>query len=705
MRVRGVTLVVIASVAALALVGLGLRSFGIAESNGVASPVAEILAFVLGVWLPLFALIYACVRSRVAVVVLAFCVGLSVNLVFLTHATPAAAVTDNSSVFTFQSTTPASAYVAGYQNMIQNYSPTSGTATTCPPAAGANWMCTFNSDSFSAGQSVPGGSTAQADLYLENTNKVAFVGTTKSAIQNVASTSLNKPAGLHTNDVMLASFAVRGGTGTTVTAPDATWNALARVDDDITISIVTFWHAVTNAASEPASYTFTFNGNVKGGAGLVAYSGVDNATPIDQETGQTTPSGTSHTALSVTTGAANTMLVTMHGVAAYACCLFAGWTPPAAMTERVDTGSNTGSSASNADFEINDLFIAALGTATGAQTATSIPSAVGLTKTITLKPPATARTCTVTAAVKKQSPIWLRSVATGESTTTALTLNQPAGTQQNDVLVMVVASTAGGTFTAPPEFTQFDWTSYLWAGWHVVGASDPGPYTFSWVSPQSMIGWMGSYVGVDTASPADPTHPKTSTSGTSHSTNTNTPMSTATQYEMLIAAFQIQADAAWTAPADMLEVADFNDSAAPFVTLGINHALQAQATTSIVKTATSSVSGSGTNLIFALKPSSSNTTSLGSTTVSISSPSGPTLVSTGPFALASTNFAAGDHLILDISVPDDPNNCPAVRVSYDSTGQPSKLTIATIVPEGVLGLLLLAPALPLGARWWKRRRP
>jgi len=72
--------------------------------------------------------------------------------------------------------------------------------------------------------------------------------------------------------------------------------------------------------------------------------------------------------------------------------------------------------------------------------------------------------------------------------------------------------------------------------------------------------------------------------------------------------------------------------------------------------------------------------------------------------LAATDFSGGDHLILDISVPDDPNNCPAVRVSYDSTGQPSKLTLATSVSEGVLGLLLLAPALPLGARWWKRRR-
>ena len=706
MRVGGVKLVVVASMAGLALVGLGLRSFGIAESSGLASPLTEILPFVVGVWIPLFALIYACMRNRVAVVVLAFCVGLSVNVVFLAHATPAAAVTDNSGVFTFQSTTPASAYGAGYQNMVQHYTPSSGTATTCPPAAGANWMCTFNSDSYSAGQSIPSGSTAQADLYLENTNKVAFVGATNAFIQNTASTTLNKPSGLHTNDVMLAGFAVRGGSGTTITAPDATWNAVTRIDNGTTISIVTFWHAVTNVASEPASYTFTFNGNVKGGAGLVAYSGVDNAAPIDQQAEQTTPSGTSHTALSVTTGAANTMLVTLHGVAATSGGI-SGWTPPGGMTERVDSGSNTGSNASNALFEMNDLLVAASGTATGAETATSLASAVGATKTITLKPPATARTCTVTAAVKKQSPIWLRSTATATvENGNSISVNKPAGAQENDVLVMVVGFNLSGTFTPPSNFTEIDWTSFIWAGSHVVGASDAGPYTFSVVTAKGMVAWIGAYAGVDTANPVDPTHPHTSTSGTSHSTNTSTPMSTANAYELVIAAFQVQVDATWTPPADMLELADFKNATGTIVTVGINHALQSQAGLPIVETATSSVSGSGTNLIFALNPLSSNTTSLGSTTVSVSSPSGPTLVSTGAFALASTNFAAGDHLILDISVPDDPNNCPAVRVSYDSTGQPSKLTIAaTIVPEGVLGLLLLAPVLPLAARWWKRRRP
>ncbi len=689
----------------LALLVVGGRAMMITDSSPLVPRAALIIAFVFGLWIPMAVLLFAIRRQRIATVVLAFCVGLSVNILFLAHATPAAAVTDNSGVFTFQSTTPASAYGAGYQNMVQHYTPSSGTATTCPPAAGANWMCTFNSDSYSAGQSIPSGSTAQADLYLENTNKVAFVGATNAFIQNTASTTLNKPSGLHTNDVMLAGFAVRGGSGTTITAPDATWNAVTRIDNGTTISIVTFWHAVTNVASEPASYVFTFGGSVKGGAGLVAYSGVDNAAPIDQQAEQTTPSGTSHTALSVTTGAANTMLVTLHGVAATSGGI-SGWTPPSGMTERVDSGSNTGSNASNALFEMNDLLVAASGTATGAETATSLASAVGATKTITLKPPATARTCTVTAAVKKQSPIWLRSTATATvENGNSISVNKPAGAQENDVLVMVVGFNLSGTFTPPSNFTEIDWTSFIWAGSHVVGASDPGPYTFSVVTAKGMVAWIGAYVGVDTANPVDPTHPHTSTSGTSHSTNTSTPMSTANAYELVIAAFQVQVDATWTPPADMLELADFKNATGTIVTVGINHALQSQAGLPIVETATSSVSGSGTNLIFALNPLSSNTTSLGSTTVSITSPSGPTLVSTGPFALASTGFIGGDHLIIDISVPDDPNNCPAVRVSYDSTATPSKVTVALTVPESVAALVPLTLALPVAARWWKRRRP
>jgi hypothetical protein len=120
-----------------------------------------------------------------------------------------------------------------------------------------------------------------------------------------------------------------------------------------------------------------------------------------------------------------------------------------------------------------------------------------------------------------------------------------------------------------------------------------------------------------------------------------------------------------------------------------------------VYTATSSVAGVGLNKVILLIPAAP--ISLGSASVSIASPSGPTLVST-PIATSAWTFLTGDRLAVDVVAPNDAANC-AVRISYDSTSTPSKITVATIVPEGIAGLLLLAPALPLGLRWWKRRRP
>ena len=97
---------------------------------------------------------------------------------------------------------------------------------------------------------------------------------------------------------------------------------------------------------------------------------------------------------------------------------------------------------------------------------------------------------------------------------------------------------------------------------------------------------------------------------------------------------------------------------------------------------------------------------LGSDTASLSIPSGLTL-QTASIATPAVTFAAGDRLELDLIAPNDPASCGA-RLSYDGQTEPSKLTvptIATVVAESVAGLVLLAPALPFGARWWKRRRP
>jgi hypothetical protein len=166
--------------------------------------------------------------------------------------------------------------------------------------------------------------------------------------------------------------------------------------------------------------------------------------------------------------------------------------------------------------------------------------------------------------------------------------------------------------------------------------------------------------------------------------------------------------ATWTPPTDMLEVTEVANTTGTYpMTMGVSYDIQPLGATG-TKTATTSIAGTGTYTMLALRPLAANTTTVGSATVTATSPSGPTLLTTPSFSTTVITFLDGEHLLLDVSVPNDPANC-AVRLSYDSTGQPSKLTSSTIVPEGLIGLLLLAPALPIAIkrRWvrfpWGRR--
>jgi hypothetical protein len=115
----------------------------------------------------------------------------------------------------------------------------------------------------------------------------------------------------------------------------------------------------------------------------------------------------------------------------------------------------------------------------------------------------------------------------------------------------------------------------------------------------------------------------------------------------------------------------------------------------------------------ALKLVSGTTTTLGSSTGTFTSPSSTSgsLVSITITPTSAATFANGDRLWLEVTVPNDATNCNA-RVHYDGASQQSKLTTATIVPEAVLGLLLMAPALPIAIRrrwirvpWLERKAP
>src|SRR2546423_11754508 len=318
------------------MIALGERSIGMADSNHLVGMGAVVLMFLLGVLLPLLVLIYALSRRRAAVVALAFLVGLSTNVIFLTHAAPAAAATDNSSVFTFENSTT---FSPPNPNMRQNYTPTSPSATTCPGTAGFNWQCSWTSDTFTTGQTLIAG-TAQVDLYGSNTN-AGIIRKSQGGIQHTSNdcgAGVSRPA-VANGDVLILSCTYR--TGATIGSAPSGWNLVgAQVDATSAISLVVYSHVVTDASSEPTTNSFLLSPttSVKMLAYYMNFSGVNNASITDGQANQSTQSGTSHTALGVTTTVANDVLLTLHTTAN---CVT--WTAPAGMTEVLDsTGCTNG---------------------------------------------------------------------------------------------------------------------------------------------------------------------------------------------------------------------------------------------------------------------------------------------------------------------------------------------------------------------------
>ena len=101
--------------------------------------------------------------------------------------------------------------------------------------------------------------------------------TSTSAHVTFTRLTINKPT-TSVGDVMLASIAVDGGSTVNVTAP-AGWTQIARVDNDVNVSLISYWK-VTNA-TEPSSYTWTVDQQTRAVGGITPYSGVTIANPID----------------------------------------------------------------------------------------------------------------------------------------------------------------------------------------------------------------------------------------------------------------------------------------------------------------------------------------------------------------------------------------------------------------------------------------
>jgi hypothetical protein len=155
--------VVGSALVALALLVVGVRALVAAGADPMVPPTALVPAFVLGLWVPLAVLLYAVRRQRVAVVALAFCLGLTVNIAFLANAVPANAAASNSSTF--------------YWTLGSGFGCTPGThdarqtnlndGSSGPGSAGVTY--TDCSDIFSSAQSLAAGTTT-ANLNFWNTS-------------------------------------------------------------------------------------------------------------------------------------------------------------------------------------------------------------------------------------------------------------------------------------------------------------------------------------------------------------------------------------------------------------------------------------------------------------------------------------------------------------------------------------------------------
>jgi fibronectin type 3 domain-containing protein/regulation of enolase protein 1 (concanavalin A-like superfamily) len=187
-----------------------------------------------------------------------------------------------------------------------------------------------------------------------------------------------RPAGTVQGDVMVASIAVRPSSAT-ITAPSG-WTLVRRVNNATgnTNSLAVYYKVA--GASEPASYSWTFNTSTGSAGGIQSFSGINTTTPIDVEAGQNTASGLTLAAPSVTTRFAYDMVVTSHGFSSSAT-----FTPPSGMTQAFDVASDSVLGSGGESIQGNYRLQPAIG-ATGTMSATASNDAdVGNTHTLTLR--------------------------------------------------------------------------------------------------------------------------------------------------------------------------------------------------------------------------------------------------------------------------------------------------------------------------------
>ncbi|MEY2569013.1 MAG: hypothetical protein QOE35_3542 [Actinomycetota bacterium] len=403
---------------------------------------------------------------------------------------------------------------------------------------------------------------------------------------------LNKPTGTQPGDVMVAQVAAGGGSGTTITAPSG-WTQLDSKNNGTLVAQKVFWRLATG--NEPASWTWTLSSSQEASGGVLAYSGVEQVTPLDvTANNKTAAASTSHVAPAVVTTKANDELVTFYGLKTGTTM-----TAPSGMTERFDLASTGGTVANQLTAGADDQLVAITGS-TGTRTATSAAAADSVSASFALK------------AMPSYSTIAFRSAssATNGAGASSLALQTPTGVAAGDVMIAQVAAGGGSntTITAPAGWTAVDTKNNgtkvnEMVAWKVATASEPATSAWTLTGTPEASGGVVAYSGVDGTAPVDVfSDTKSASSGTSHIAST---VVTPRSNDQLLSFFALKTGTSLTPPTGMTErwdAASTGGTVANQITaLATDQAVAAPGDTG-TRTATSAAAADSAMVTVALKP-------------------------------------------------------------------------------------------------------
>ena len=97
--------------------------------------------------------------------------------------------------------------------------------------------------------------------------------------------TVNRPAGVRQNDVVVVTLSHRHGTNGSVTTVPAAWTLLTFDDNNTTNELDTYWHRVGPIGSEPANYSWVLSATTQWVVGAAAFSGLDSLAPVDVQAG------------------------------------------------------------------------------------------------------------------------------------------------------------------------------------------------------------------------------------------------------------------------------------------------------------------------------------------------------------------------------------------------------------------------------------